>query len=482
MVARTEPAISDQLLEQARGVYDPRFDAAWSYADNETAVANALISGGGAAPGTVPRNTLVDETWNYDTGLSGVLPLGISYNSHVNMQRIETTSFFRELDPEWFTNWINEVRVPLLKNFVHNEADLLVRRSRIGNQIAQEDFRRQLIDEVLEIERTYWDLTAAIDEHRVADKSLATAKSLLEQTRVQYEVGVVSRVAVTQAVSGMAEREENEITARFRVENVEEELLVLIVAPGEDGYENTKIRPESPGMVQYEVDIDAAVRRALETRPELDVARNRVRDSEVEMEFAENQRLPELDVVGSYSLNSIAGDAKDNPATGTPRDFEGNDSSTDTLNDFFTGDADRSWSVGAQFSIPIPNTTARSRFKQRKIEHRRSLTELRREEQRIILQTRLAARALLAALERIEASERRQDAAEEALRAEEEKLRLGDSTPFTVLEFEEDVAEAENGLIRALQVYRVAISELERAQGSLLPSRGISIEQELVRR
>ena len=44
------------------------------------------------------------------------------------------------------------------------------------------------------------------------------------------------------------------------------------------------------------------------------------------------------------------------------------------------------------------------------------------------------------------------------------------------------MVEAEDGLITALQIYRVAISELERAQGSLLERRGIRVQDELARR
>ena len=76
------------------------------------------------------------------------------------------------------------------------------------------------------------------------------------------------------------------------------------------------------------------------------------------------------------------------------------------------------------------------------------------------------------------AEERGRDAAAEALRAEQQKLRIGNSTPFQVLQFEEDLAEAEYGLIGALRDYRVAIADLERAQGALLDSRGITIAEQ----
>ena len=78
-------------------------------------------------------------------------------------------------------------------------------------------------------------------------------------------------------------------------------------------------------------------------------------------------------------------------------------------------------------------------------------------------------------------SERRRVATEETLRAEQERLRLGDSTPFQVLEFEEDLAEAESQVIFSLQTYRNAITALERSQGTLLETRRISVSREMER-
>ena len=69
----------------------------------------------------------------------------------------------------------------------------------------------------------------------------------------------------------------------------------------------------------------------------------------------------------------------------------------------------------------------------------------------------------------------------ETLGAEQERLRLGDSTPFQVLEFEEDLAEAERQLILSLQSHRNAIAALERAQGTLLERFNISVADQLKR-
>jgi outer membrane protein TolC len=53
--------------------------------------------------------------------------------------------------------------------------------------------------DVQRIQNLYWNLIARQDQVRVAEKSLETATALLNQTRTQHEVGVVSRVEVVEA-------------------------------------------------------------------------------------------------------------------------------------------------------------------------------------------------------------------------------------------------------------------------------------------
>ncbi len=128
--------------------------------------------------------------------------------------------------------------------------------------------------------------------------------------------------------------------------------------------------------------------------------------------------------------------------------------------------------------FPFQNETAKARFAQRRIELRRSRTNLKRTEQSVILEVRDAVRALRNSIDAVNAAERNRAATEETLRAEQVRLRLGDATPFTVLEFEEDLVTAESQEIGALQTFRNAITALEASQATLLESRGISVRQE----
>ena len=81
-------------------------------------------------------------------------------------------------------------------NLIWNAPWTNVKISEISYRRSQEVFRTELMDNVRDTVDSYWNLVAARDQVGVAQKSLETARALLDQTQTQYEVGVVSRVEV----------------------------------------------------------------------------------------------------------------------------------------------------------------------------------------------------------------------------------------------------------------------------------------------
>ena len=94
-----------------------------------------------------------------------------------------------------------------------------------------------------------------------------------------------------------------------------------------------------------------------------------------------------------------------------------------------------------------------------------------------LLEVRESARNLKASQEGIESATRSLTSANEQLRAERIRLEYGESTPFDVLQREEQFVEAEVGLIDAYRAYRVSATSLDRNQGTILRNRNIKIEE-----
>ena len=472
-LARYQPAISEEQLRGAEGVFDPQLFADYDYSHDETPVASNIIDFASDPNGTDPRTTITTESGRWDAGMSGLIPLGLEYSSQYEFSRNRSDSPFAGVDPEYNAQWVTLVTLPLLKDLVTNDASILVARSALARDRSYDDFQAQLTDLLVATEKRYWGLAAARANTRVADKSLETATELLEQTRVQYEVGVVSRVEVVQSEAGVAQREFELIVAENEEGAAHDQLLNAVFAPGERVFEERRVVTERAVFVDYEVDVDVATAKALELRPELASARSLVDDARLKLDLAENQVLPTLDLIGRYQFDGLSG--RSETASVIPPNRR------DSYDDFFKASGNRSYTIGGQFSIPLGNSTAKAAETEAAIEFRRARTSLRREEQRVILDARSAVRDLRSSIEGIQAAERNRVAQSETLDAEQERLRLGDSTPFQVLQHEEDLAQAERQLIRSLQVHRNAIADIDRAQGTLLDRLNISVRDQLER-
>jgi HAE1 family hydrophobic/amphiphilic exporter-1 len=365
-----------------------------------------------------------------------------------------------------------------------------VRRSEIALDMSREQFRGSLTGIAASVEDLYWNSAATLAAVRVAQKSLRTAQDLVEQTRVQQEVGVVAAIAVTQAEAGVAEREVLLIQAENRAASARDALLDAVLAPSAKVFEERQLIPQAPLFQSYDVDMDRAIATALRNRAEIVRSRQAVEMSEVEADFARNQARPRFDLVAAYGMSGLSGPSKGDPiqlrdpnnlAATITTVLPDQGRSGDAFDSFFRGDGAKSYSFGVRFEAPLGNRTAESRAVQRRIDVRRAQLGLKKQEQAVIREVRDAVRGLLAAARAVDAARRRRIAADESLRAEQERLRLGDSTPFQVLQFDEDLAEAEQQLIGALQGHANAITALERVQGTLLETRGILVEEELAR-
>lgn len=473
-IERPTSRIAEQELEAAWGAYDPELFSELEYQSLETP--NASIFN----PGT---DVIFTRNINAEAGLRGLLPrLGLEYEIGYDLENRETSSQTEGLSPRTRTTLGVSGRLPLLQGLWWGEARVLVEQRKIGTETARQEFRQELMDAVRRIEEAYWRAGAAEEQLRVAEKSLETAEALLEQTEAQYEVGVVSRVEVVEARAGVAEREVGVIDAENDYRGAQDALIDEVLGPNLTATSRLEIRPTDrpEDFVEYPVDAERVTERAFENRPEFALARREIEQREIQLKGAENARLPELDVVGSYGFEGLSG--KENPNAlalgGVPPGSLPFDSGFEQADDdFFSAQGERNATIGLQFSIPLGNRGARADVDIAELELRRSRVRARRAEQQIVLDVREAIRNLRSSREGIGAAERRLAAAEEQLRAESIRLEHGESTPFDVLQRERDRAEAEGQRIEALRDYHTSVTALDRAQGTLLRDRGVHLEE-----
>lgn len=476
-IARHDPLIAWERNREAWGAYDPLSSLEISRSSVETPIASALNA----------SNRTEDEIWGNRFSIGGVVPISSTqYEISGGADRTKTDRSIANFREQWDSSLTFSITQPLLRNLYWNQPWTEVKVSKQFFRQSLDDFHRSLMDIVRGVEESYWGLVATDEQQRVAEKSLEAAKELLEQTEVQFEVGVVSKVEVFEAEAGVAEREVDLIVARNTRDNTEDQLIDRIMGRqlmAESTLQlNPTDRPDEDTDVQ--VDVGEANRKALERRPELASLDRQIEQREIQLTASRNQLAPQVDLVASYGYQGLSGKPCDPPTGAGASPFTCNNppigahsNFPSSLDTYFDQDGAVNWSVGGVFSIPLGNHQPRARRRSAQIELRKARTQRSRQVQDIVLEVREAARGLRSAKEGIQAAERRRLAAEEQFRAEGIRLEQGESTPFDVLRRERDLVEAESQKINALRGYRDSVVELERAQGTILERHNIVVDE-----
>jgi len=471
-VQRYEPLIAEADSEGSWGAYDPTVSADVAYDITKSPTTFSLDASGGQ------QNR--ERYQGGGVGVDQLIPyLGASLNFRFDGSSGRSRNAFRSLNPQYDSSFFMSARVPLARNLIWNEAWTNVKVQEIAYRRSNQTFRTSLMDNVLLTVDSYWNLVAARDQVGVAQKSLETARALLDQTQTQYEVGVVSKVEVVEAEAGVADREFNLIRTANVYRNAQDQVIAIVLGREFAASTSFQFAPtEDPASYQpRRIDVEGSVREAFIRRPELQVEDRLIEAGKIDLKFAKNQRLPQIDLEMRYGFVGVGGDGQVTPGFGGALNpAPGTSSFSDSTNDFFSGDGADNYRVQGTFSIPIPNTAARKRVVRSEFELRRSKSRRLRLEQDIILEVRAASRLLVASAQGIGAAERRRLAAEEQLRAERIRLEHGESTPFEVLQRETDFVDAESQKIAALQTYRSAEAGLERAQGTILDTLQIVVQ------
>lgn len=475
-VERYGPAIADADRDGAWGAFDPTLSADMRYDVQKS-------------PNTFELNNVAanrDRVKGGGVGIDQLIPfIGARVGLRYDATSTSTRNTLQLLDEQFDSSLFLTATVPLARGLIWNQEWTNVKAAEIGSAVAFEGFRASVMDTVQQTVDAYWGLVATRDQVRVAQKSLETARALLDQTKTQYEVGVVSRVEVVEAEAGVADREFGVIRTANDYRNAQDALIDAVLGRELGALTDLQFAPsEAPdGFGDRAVDVGRSADLAFANRPELMQLAQQIDQGELDLKFAKNQRLPQFDVEGRFGYVGVSGEGNvgrtdfSNPS-GPPLPPVPNRPFDQSDNDFFTAEGSDNYRVQGVFSIPFPNTTARKRVVRSELELQRAKTRRARLEQTIILEVRRAARNLQASQQGIEAAERRRLAAEEQLRAERIRLEHGESTPFEVLQRESDLVEAESQKINALQSYRSAEVGLERAQGTILGTHAVVLARE----
>jgi outer membrane protein TolC len=467
-VARIDPQVQDYSIAEARANWAPVLLSSVSN-NSATQLPSDVLSGGGS--------TINNERFSTALGVQQNLRWGTFYQANWNSARSTTSFPLTTVDPQLTSSLNMRVVQPFLRNFNIDAIRQQVLVGEKNREIAEIGLSETITGTSRNVRNAYWDLSFAIASLEVQRQSLELAQESLRNNRSRVEIGTMAPIDIVEAEAEVALREESVILAEAAIQRAEDVLRALIYDPAMPDFWSTRIEPvDAPAFQPIPVDIDAAVRTALDRRTDLRSTRKGLEANDVNIRYFRNQTMPEVNAQLDYGLAGLGGtqfqrgEGVFGPGTGdiigrTQRSYGS------VLSDLF---ANRypTWALSVNIGYPIGTSTAEAGLARARLQDRQAQTQLQNQQLQVATQVRDVGRQVLTNQKRVEATRASRQLAERRLEAEEKKFQAGMSTSFFVFQAQRDLSQARANELRAVTDYNRSIVDFETVQEAPLAGGG----------
>lgn len=357
--------------------------------------------------------------------------------SYIVSQRRFNANDFRNINnPGWVENFRPEV-VGTWSLFRGGQDFYRRKAAELG--VEQAELERSALHNHLAaaVTSAYYALAISPRQVQVAERSIASVESELEQARNRHQEGTGLKSDVLSLEVRLAEARESEVKAANAIESARSGLMTLI--GGNDGKPVDAAETDAAPPDSVAGDLPKALQDAQAQRPEVQAAEHLVELRRHELQSERGARLPRINAYAAYGQNSRTpsfSTARQNTSIGINAEL-----------DLFAGGA----------------VTARIEAAERRVAE----AEAERERNRLDVENevRQAHIALKEAVERLKVTHAALKSAEEALRLVHEQYQGGTSTVTRYLEAEAARADAQTRALAARYQALVAEANLKKATG-----------------
>src|SRR5437763_5641327 len=509
-VARDDVRYNEQVLRSLQGVYQPVFSVTPQIIKNITPQQSSL--GGSGTSGTTSTTI-----FNLNPSLTKVFEKGGgTYTVSFANSRTNTTSSFSLINPYYTTNLSLQITQPLLRNrsIDANRHGIRVQKKRLEQ--TDSDFRQRTIAIISQVQAAYWNLVFALRNQQNQLDSLGVSRQNMKNIEAEISAGAKAPLDRAQVQTDIATREANLYIASQSVSVAENTLKQLMLRDPRAPEWSAQLTPtDSPAFDLSAVDLSAALDDAHKNRPELRRLTLQRDINSVDLQYFQNQTLPQVDIQSTVAATGLAGTQLGAPA-GTPVPLISGSASTNSsaflLNQIQTlqrslgqtpavvptvtssgiapnlvggygkdlanlfGFSTRNITVGVAISFPFHNKTAEANLAGAHIQREQLDASYRSQDQAIEMDVRNAAQAVDTAQKRVVASRLARESAEQQLTGEQKLYEVGRSTTFLLLQRQNELTAARTNELQAQTDYNKALADLQRATGATLRVNSVTVE------
>ncbi|HWF19800.1 MAG TPA: TolC family protein [Verrucomicrobiae bacterium] len=419
------------------------------------------------------QNSVLHETNNiYDGGLESLIPTGAKLHLGYTLSDLHNNIFPSGLFSGGLTSNLNQLQYqtfigvtvdqPLLKNFGPAVTMAGIRIAALSSKIAFQEYRRQLMTVVSTAEATYWNLYLSQQQEQFFEDSVHTAETILNDNRTRLEAGKGSELEVMEAQAGLGLRRAKLGEAQQKVVEAANR-VVSFYAGRADGTNQFLRALDAPTLREEHMDFDFLGSIAFTANPDYVIQEEKVDQELIKLGYARNQRLPQFDLKGAYGYNGLGA---------TPEESWDAAERTHFL----------SWSIGAEFRIPLGATKVRHEYTAAELQVQSAELALQGLQTEIFNGLDTARHKVLSLRDSVASYQSAVDYNRTLLDSAMTRLQAGKLESRKVLDIEADLFEARNSVVESLVRYQIAWLEMQVLSGGLLRQRNLDISQEDLQR
>jgi len=464
-VARFDPRIEDLNIITARTAWSPSFTSTFQNNSVQQPSSNILT---GTSETKSKR-----EVFTSNFGLTQTMPWGGTYDVGFDNSRVDSNNSGNTWRPQLNSSLNLNYAQPLLRGWAIDNTRQQLQVSVKNREIADVGLRQTLATTTRTVRNAYWNLAYAVASLAVQQQSLDLANESLRNTRARVEIGTTPPIDIVEAESEVAARQEAVIVAEANIATAEDTLRSLVFDPSMPDFWAIRIEPsELPPFQPVTVDVDAAVKNALDRRTDLQQTQRSMEATDVNIRFFRNQTLPDVTANLNYGLAALGGTRLPSSNSGLaallglpvePNTGPVTKGYSSVLRDLLALDTP-SWTASLNISYPIGTSQAEANLARARLQHSQAQTRLKSQELQVTTQVRQQARNVQTNQQRVQSTRASRQLAERRLEAEQRKFTAGTSTSFQVFQAQRDLSQARNNELRAILDYNQSVVDFETVQ------------------
>jgi outer membrane protein len=452
-IARAELDAARGALRRERGGFDPELYGELNRSSSDQPTASFFAG----------ASVLETKTTSGGAGLRLRTRWGTVLTASLDAVRSETNNAYASLRPQYDAAGRLELRQPLLKGFGAAAGGQLAsaERSYEAALAAHDD---AVLGVRAVVETAYWQLHGAARDLAVQLLLRDQAASLLEETRVRADAGMIGPGQVASARVFLAEQEQAVLDRRELLDQVSDRLALLIGRRPQGGARRY-LTADAPSPAHAAPDEDATVAVAMASNLQLKSIERNVAALQALADAAAGNARPRLDLIGSLGGAGLAGSGRRiiSPFGASPETIQTAD--TGGLSESLDQAVRRTypnWGVGVSFSLPLGGRAGGGEHDRMRAVTANAELQLEAARRELEVRVRSDCREIAANRERLVLADEGVAASREQVRIGLIEFRNGRTTAFELVRLAADLAAAQQRHSQALVRAARAAADLRR--------------------